>query len=242
MRCKCYARAFLTHLSHVWSRQFNQNHLKNYAGRSKTSINDLHWIRQVESLTERFDYTLLLECAENYVCEVSQLARFEVFLSENKLSTIWLWCFRIWLYSSHWLTLVIFTQAWCHHAITTIWLDQGTMEVYSMLKSSLVYTCLIAFVVTQRYNSTFDCKENQWSIPKFAHSFDMCFHAGTNELGVSFDLFLFPWTLWSLAYNITRHFFRIWCEFQNNESSKIDSLFLIFSPIEKASKCVFVFS
>ena len=32
----------------------------------------IHWIRQVESLTERYDYTLLLECAENYVCEVSK--------------------------------------------------------------------------------------------------------------------------------------------------------------------------
>ena len=43
-------------------RRFNQNHLKNG---SKNL-----WIRQIESLTERFDYTLLLECSENYVCEL----------------------------------------------------------------------------------------------------------------------------------------------------------------------------
>ena len=45
----------------------------------------IHWIRQVESLTERYDYTLLLECAENYVCEVSKV----ILLDFNKFNITW---------------------------------------------------------------------------------------------------------------------------------------------------------
>ena len=46
-------------------RRFNQNHLKSDAGR-------IGWMRQVEALTDLYDYSLLLECTENYACEVNQ--------------------------------------------------------------------------------------------------------------------------------------------------------------------------
>jgi len=58
-------------------RQFNQNHPKmvaaGYGSKASAAQNGslIHWIRQVESLSERYDYTLLLECAENYVCELA---------------------------------------------------------------------------------------------------------------------------------------------------------------------------
>ena len=45
------------------NRKFNRNHLKGAK----------NWIRQVENLTDRYDYTLLMECSENYVCEVCNL-------------------------------------------------------------------------------------------------------------------------------------------------------------------------
>ena len=47
----------------MYFRHFNQNHLKSDAGR-------IGWLRQVEALTELYDYSLLLECTQNYACEV----------------------------------------------------------------------------------------------------------------------------------------------------------------------------
>jgi len=47
------------------------------AGRRTSTEGLIHWIRQVESLTERYDYTLLLECAENYVCELGDAELWE---------------------------------------------------------------------------------------------------------------------------------------------------------------------
>ena len=56
----------------MYFRHFNQNHLKSDAGR-------IGWLRQVEALTELYDYSLLLECTQNYACEV------KVNLSQNIL-------------------------------------------------------------------------------------------------------------------------------------------------------------
>ena len=50
----------------MYFRHFNQNHLKSDAGR-------IGWLRQVEALTELYDYSLLLECTQNYACEVNFL-------------------------------------------------------------------------------------------------------------------------------------------------------------------------
>ena len=45
---------------HFFFREFNQSY----------RIDAKNWIRQVESLADQFDYTLLMECSENYVCQV----------------------------------------------------------------------------------------------------------------------------------------------------------------------------
>ena len=47
---------------HFFFREFNQRY----------RIDAKNWIRQVESLADQFDYTLLMECSENYVCQVKK--------------------------------------------------------------------------------------------------------------------------------------------------------------------------
>ena len=72
----CHAQFFS-----IFYRQFNQNHLKG----SK------NWIRQIETLADRFDYTLLMECSENYVCEVGKLSlRTDIY----RVVTKWLYLFK----------------------------------------------------------------------------------------------------------------------------------------------------
>ena len=54
----------ITHEHTFFFREFNQSY----------RIDAKNWIRQVESLADQFDYTLLMECSENYVCQVKKMA------------------------------------------------------------------------------------------------------------------------------------------------------------------------